>query len=96
VAHTISALKQWKQSETRRGRNHAVKSELRTQVKKVQTAVDKKDAAIAKTALQEAYSLIDRAVSKGVLHKNTASRHKSRLSARVNALSSPAAPAAKK
>ncbi|HEX7897343.1 MAG TPA: 30S ribosomal protein S20 [Planctomycetota bacterium] len=91
MAHTISALKQWKQSENRRARNHAVKSELRTQVKKVQTAVDKKDAAVAKTALQEAYSLIDRAVSKGILHKNTASRHKSRLSARVNVLSAPAA-----
>ena len=96
MAHTISALKQWKQSEVRRARNHAVKSELRTQVKKVQSAVEKKDAAIAKTALQEAYSLIDRAVSKGILHKNTAARHKSRLSARVNVLSGPAAPAAKK
>lgn len=91
MAHTISALKQWKQSETRRGRNHSVKSELRTQMKKVQTAVDKKDAAVAKTALTEAYSLIDRAVSKGVLHKNAASRHKARLTARVNALSAPAA-----
>ena len=96
MAHTISALKQWKQSEIRRGRNHAVKSELRTQVKKVQSAVDKKDEAVAKTALREAYSLIDRAVSKGVLHRNTASRHKSRLSARVNALSAKPAPAAKK
>jgi len=92
VAHTISALKQWKQSEVRRSRNHAVKSELRTQMKKVLAAVDKKDAGQAKTLLQTAYSLIDRAVSKGVLHKNAASRHKSRLSARVNAL----APAAKK
>ena len=91
MAHTISALKQWKQSEVRRARNHAVKSELRTQVRKVLGAVDKKDAAIAKTALQEVYSLIDRAVSKGILHKNTASRHKSRLSARVNVLSAPAA-----
>jgi small subunit ribosomal protein S20 len=92
VAHTISALKQWKQSEVRRSRNHAVKSELRTQMKKVQAAVDKKDAGQAKSLLQAAYSLIDRAVSKGVLHRNAASRHKARLSARVNAL----APAAKK
>jgi small subunit ribosomal protein S20 len=91
VAHTISALKQWKQSETRRARNHAVKSALRTQVKKVQTAIEKKDATAAKTALQEAYSLIDRAVSKGVIHRNSAARHKGRLSARVNALSAPAA-----
>ena len=91
MAHTISALKQWKQSEVRRARNHAVKSALRTQVKKVQTAVEKKDVGAAKTALQEAYSLIDRAVSKGVIHKNNAARHKGRLSARVNALAAPAA-----
>ena len=91
MAHTISALKQWKQSEVRRGRNHAVKSELRTQIKKVQTAVDKKDAAVAKTALTEAYSLIDRAVSKGILHKNTAGREAGLVPARVNVLSAPAA-----
>lgn len=91
MAHTISALKQWKQSEVRRARNHAVKSALRTQMKKVHAAVEKKDAAAAKTVLQEAYSLIDRAVSKGVLHRNAASRHKARLTARVNALAAPAA-----
>ena len=91
MAHTISALKQWKQSEVRRSRNHAVKSELRTQMKKVAAAVEKKDSGVAKTALQSAYSLIDRAVSKGVLHRNAAARHKARLSARVNALSAPAA-----
>ncbi len=93
MAHTISALKQWKQSEVRRARNHAVKSALRTQIKKVQTAVEKKDAAAAKAALQEAYSLIDRAVSKGVIHKNNGSRHKGRLSANVNALAAPPAKA---
>jgi small subunit ribosomal protein S20 len=86
VAHTISALKQYKQSETRRQRNHAVKSALRTQMKKVLGAVAKKDAANAKTALSGAYKLLDRAVAKGVIHRNNASRHKARLAARVNAL----------
>ena len=93
MAHTISALKQWKQSETRRQRNHAVKSALRTQMKKVLTALEKKEAAVAKTQLSEAYKLIDRAVSKGVLHRNSGARKKARLAARVNALG--AAPAAK-
>src|SRR6185436_8025563 len=51
VAHTISALRQHKQSEIRRARNHAVKSELRTQMKKVLGAVEKKDAAGSKAAL---------------------------------------------
>jgi len=91
VAHTISALRQFKQSEIRRQRNHAVKSALRTQMKKVLTAVDEKNAAASKTALNEAYALLDRAVGKGVIHKNNASRHKARLAARVNAVAAPAA-----
>jgi small subunit ribosomal protein S20 len=91
VAHTISALRQYKQSEIRRERNHAVKSELRTQMKKVLAAVDKKDATASKTALNEAYALLDRAVGKGVIHKNNADRHKSRLAARVNGVAAPIA-----
>jgi len=90
VAHTISALRQHKQSEIRRQRNHAVKSELRTQMKKVLGAVEKKDAAASKAALNEAYALLDRAVGKGVIHKNNADRHKSRLAARVNQFAPPA------
>jgi small subunit ribosomal protein S20 len=91
VAHTISALRQHKQSEIRRQRNHAVKSALRTQMKKVLNAVEKKDAAESKTALSEAYAQLDRAVGKGVIHKNNADRHKSRLAARVNVVAPPAA-----
>ena len=91
MAHTISALRQHKQSEKRRTRNHGVKSALRTQVKRVLALVDKKDAT-AKDALKAAYRLLDRAVSKGVIHKNNAARHKSRLAARVNALASAPAP----
>jgi small subunit ribosomal protein S20 len=91
VAHTISALRQYKQSEIRRQRNHAVKSALRTQMKKVLTAVESKDAAGSKTALSEAYTLLDRAVGKGVIHKNNGARHKARLAARVNAVAAPAA-----
>jgi len=86
VAHTISGLRQWKQSETRRERNHAVKAALRTQMKKVLQAVAKKDATEAKAALSEAYKLLDRAVVKGVIHRNNASRRKARLAARVNAV----------
>ena len=91
MAHTISALRQYKQSEIRRQRNHAVKSALRTQMKKVLTAVESKDAAGSKTALSEAYALLDRAVGKGVIHKNNGARHKARLAARVNAVATPAA-----
>ena len=86
MANTVSALRQWKQSETRRARNHAVKAALRTQMKKVLQAVAKKDATGSKAALSEAYKLLDRAVGKGVIHPNNGSRHKARLAARVNAM----------
>lgn len=86
MAHTISALRQHKQSEIRRRRNHAVKSALRTQMRKVLAAVDKKDSAGSVSALSLAYRLLDRAVTKGVIHRNNADRHKARLAARVNAL----------
>jgi small subunit ribosomal protein S20 len=89
VAHTISALKQWKQSETRRVRNHAVKSALRTQMKKVLAAVEKKDVKVSQEQLAAAYALLDRAAGKGVIHKNAADRHKARLAARVNAVAPP-------
>ncbi|HXG60704.1 MAG TPA: 30S ribosomal protein S20 [Planctomycetota bacterium] len=94
MAHTISALKAWKKSEKRRLRNHSIKSALRTQMKKVLAAVEKKDAAGARAQLSTAYRLLDRAVVKGVVHRNNADRHKARLAARVNALG-PATPAAK-
>ncbi len=86
MAHTISALKQHRQSETRRVRNHAIKRALKTQIKKVFAAVEAKDAGKSDEALKAAYRLLDRAVVKGVIHKNSASRRKSRLSARVTAL----------
>ena len=89
MANTIGALKQWKQSETRRLRNHSVKSALRTQIRKVLTAVEKKEAENSRAALSFAFKLFDRAVSKGVIHRNNADRHKSRLAARVNALGAP-------
>lgn len=93
MAHTISAMRQHKQSERRRLRNHAVKSALRTQMKRVLAAVDGKDAAASRAALTIAYQLLDRAVAKGVIHRNNAARHKSRLAARVNAVAPPSAKA---
>lgn len=94
MAHTISATRQVKQSEQRRLRNHAVKAALRTQMRKVLTAVQKKDAKLSLEGLSTAYKLLDRAVTKGVLHRNSAARYKSRLTARVNAVAPPAAPKA--
>jgi len=86
LAHTLSGLRNIRRNENRRLRNKAVKSQLRTQVKRVLAAVSKKDKDESKKALTEVYQLLDQAVAKGVIHRNNASRHKSRLSVRVNAI----------
>jgi small subunit ribosomal protein S20 len=84
-----SALKRQKQNEKRRLRNVHVRSTLKTVVKKVTSAVDEQDIEKAKTALAEAIPAIDKAKSKGVIHRNTASRKVSRLTKLVNSLQSP-------
>lgn len=76
-----SAKKRVHVAERNRQRNIAYKSAIRTAVKKVLNAVqNNEDAAQVQEQLKEAFSLIDRAVLKGILHKNTAARYKSRLS----------------
>jgi len=81
-----SAEKRHRQNEKRRVRNHALKSQLRTLVKRVLTAVEKKDASAAATELRVAARALDKAVTKGVLHRNNASRRLSRLTLRLNTL----------
>jgi small subunit ribosomal protein S20 len=78
-----SALKAHRQSEKNREHNRQFRSRLRNALKSVRTAIDGKDTAAAKTALQETVSLIDRMASKGVIHRNAAARYKSRLSSRL-------------
>jgi len=86
LANHKSAIKRHKQSETRRTRNSSVKSTVKTAIKKVREAVTMKKGEEAKTSLKEAASLLDRAVSKGVLHRNNASRKISRLSSLVKSV----------
>lgn len=81
-----SAEKRHRQSEKRRVRNHALKSRLRTIVKRVLNALDSKDASTAETELRVAARALDKAVTKGVLHRNNASRRLSRLTLRLNGL----------
>jgi small subunit ribosomal protein S20 len=81
-----SAEKRHRQNEKRRVRNHALKSQLRTLVKRVVNALDSKDASAAATELGIAARALDKAVTKGVLHRNNASRRLSRLTLRLNAL----------
>lgn len=87
MAHTISTAKRIRQNERRRKSNRAFHSQVRTIVKRVLSAVDKKDTDGARKAFQAACSSLDKAASKGIIHANAAARKKSRLAARINALS---------
>ena len=83
MATHASALKAHRQSLVHRERNRRFRSQLRATLKQIRTAIDGKDAAGAKKQLNAAISLIDKMAGKGVIHRNTASRYKSRLSARA-------------
>ena len=78
-----SALKANRQNIKRREHNRALRSRLRTGLKSIRKSLDAKDVDGAKTALRDLQSLVDKMATKGIIHKNTASRYKSRLSARV-------------
>ena len=81
-----SAIKRVQVAERNRKRNIAFKSSIRTAVKRVREAIaDKQDRAEILNVLKTAYSLIDRAVCKGIVHKKTGARYKARLMKAVNA-----------
>ena len=83
MANHKSAKKRIRQSEKRRVRNQAAQTKMKTLIKKVHTASDK---ATAEVDLKDAVSFIDKSVTKGRLHKNTAARKKSSLTKHVNKL----------
>jgi small subunit ribosomal protein S20 len=86
LATHLSAIKRARQAEKRRLRNLHIKTTVKSSIKTVITAIDKKDAEGAKKALLKAIPLIQKAQSKGVFHKNTSARKISRLTRGVNAL----------
>lgn len=86
MANSPSAKKRARQSEVRRQHNASLRSMIRTSIKKVVKAIDAKDAEAAQAALTAAVPVIDRMADKGIIHKNKAARHKSRLNAQVKAL----------
>lgn len=86
MANTPSAKKAVRKIERRTAVNKSRRSQMRTYVRKVEEAIASGDADAAKQALHAAEPLVMRAAQKGILHKNTASRKVSRLSARVGAL----------
>ncbi|HIJ65226.1 MAG TPA: 30S ribosomal protein S20 [Candidatus Hydrogenedentes bacterium] len=86
MAQHKSAKKRIITNEKRRQRNVAAKSRIKTYEKRVLAAVEAKDADAAKAALPTALSYIDKAASKGIIHKNTAARKKAKLQQQTAAL----------
>ena len=86
MAIHLSVIKRARQNEKRRLRNLQIKSTVKSSVKKVRSAIAKKDAEGAQKALLKVIPLIQKAHSKGVFHKNTSARKISRLNLAVNAL----------
>lgn len=84
MANIKSAKKRILVTETRTARNKAIRSKVKTAVKKVNAAIEANDKEAALVALKNATTEIDKACTKGVYHKNTASRKVSRLAATVN------------
>ncbi|RRN80529.1 30S ribosomal protein S20 [Pseudoxanthomonas sp. SGD-10] len=91
MANIKSAKKRAKQTIVRNQRNSSQRSMLRTAVKKVIKALDANDVATAQEAFKAAQPLLDRLSARGLIHKNKAARHKSRLSARIKALATASA-----
>ena len=86
MANSAQARKRARQGEKRRQHNASLRSMLRTAIKKVRKAVDAGDKGAAQGVLQASQAIIDRVADKKIVHKNTASRSKSRLAQAVKAM----------
>ena len=86
MANHLSALKRARQTERRTTRNRANTSSLRTQLRELREIIAKGDKTVAEQTYRKTVSALDKAIQKGSLHENTASRYKSRLGARVTAM----------
>ena len=90
MANSPQARKRARQNDKRRTHNAGLRSMVRTYIKKVYAALESGDAAAAQAAYTAAVPVIDRIADKGIIHKNKAARHKSRLNAQVKALATAA------
>lgn len=88
MANSPQARKRARQNDKRRAHNASQRSLVRTYLKRVYAAIEAKDLETAKTAFTEAMPIIDRMADKGLIHKNKAARHKSRMNAHIKVLAS--------
>lgn len=86
MANSPQARKRARQNDKRRAHNGSLRSMARTYIKKTYAAIESGDQAAAQAAYAEAVPVIDRMADKGIIHKNKAARHKSRLNKQVKAL----------
>ena len=86
MANSLSARKRARQAEKHRLRNASQRSHVRTVIKKVLAAIESGDKSAAEVAYKEAVPFIDGSVTKGLMHRNKAARHKSRLNKHVRAM----------
>jgi small subunit ribosomal protein S20 len=86
VANSPQARKRARQNETRRKHNASLRSMVRTYLKKTYAAIESGEAEAAQAAYNTVVPILDRIADKGIIHKNKAARHKSRLNAQVKAL----------
>jgi small subunit ribosomal protein S20 len=86
VANSAQAKKRARQNEDQRKHNASLRSMVRTYIKKVVNAIATGDKAAAAAAYTAAVPVVDRMADKGIIHKNKAARHKSRLNAHIKAM----------
>lgn len=86
MANSAQAKKRARQNEKSRQHNASLRSMVRTYIKKVNAAIESGDKTKAQDAFNASVPVIDRMADKGIIHKNKAARHKSRLNAQVKAL----------
>ena len=86
MANSPQARKRARQNETRRKHNAGLRSMVRTYLKKAYAAIESGEAEAAQAAYNTVVPILDRIADKGIIHKNKAARHKSRLNAQVKAL----------
>jgi len=86
LANTAQSRKRARQAEKCRQHNVPFRTRFRSAIKKVQAAITSGDKAVAETEYKTASAIIDKTQAKGLIHKNKAARHKSRLGAQVNAM----------
>ena len=86
MANHVSSLKRARQTETKTAANRANKTKFRSSLRALREALAAGDKKTIASSYSETVSVLDKSVQKGVMHKNTANRYKSRLNARVKAL----------